>query len=140
MSSANKLIIIFFFITLCFPKMDAQWVRTNGPRNIAITSLAANGNNLFAGTGMGGIFISTNNGNNWAQLSVDTTWSIYTIFVTNNNVFAGTYPGARLSTNNGANWSTISTGLPSEDIISFTANGTYVFFRIQWARCLSIHR
>jgi photosystem II stability/assembly factor-like uncharacterized protein len=127
MNSIHKLIKIFFIITFYFSSMNAQWIRTYGPRNIAITSLASNGSNLFAGTGMGGIFISTNNGSGWAQLSVDTTWSIYTIFVNNNNLFAGTYPGARLSTNNGTTWSDISTGLPSEDILSFTANSAYVF-------------
>ena len=86
----------------------ADWVQVNnGLTDLHVNSLIANGNYLFAGTeycsNCGGIFISTNNGNNWAivpQLEYAgfismAKNSLYTYAVGSDLVF---------SSNNGANW------------------------------------
>jgi hypothetical protein len=70
-----------------------------------ILSLSKSGNNIFAGTGYDGVYLSTNNGQNWAQTSYteNTVFSLassgnYTCIGTDNN------GGIYLTTNNGQNW------------------------------------
>ena len=40
--------------------------------NLTIFSLAINGNNIYSGT-VGGIFLSTNNGDNWKNIGLKDT-------------------------------------------------------------------
>ena len=60
-------LILIFVAVVC----NAQWVQvSNGMGNSAIISLAAHGNNIFAGTVGDGIYLSTNNGINWIHTSL----------------------------------------------------------------------
>jgi len=73
-----------------------------------VYALAINGNNVFAGAAQYGIYLSTNNGMNWAQTALNK--SVSSIVVNGNNVFAGISNSANdsggvyLSTNNGTSW------------------------------------
>ena len=87
----------------------AQWVQTNGPYGGNVKCFAVSGTNLFAGTGEG-VFLSTNNGTNWTQTSLD-SMGINALAVSGTNLFAGADGGVFLSTNNGTSWVAINTGL-----------------------------
>ncbi|MCX6162284.1 MAG: T9SS type A sorting domain-containing protein [Ignavibacteriae bacterium] len=105
----------------------SQWVQmSNGMGNIYITSLAVNGNNIFAGTWPStGIYISTNNGTNWTHTSLNNQ-EIRSLLVNGNNIFTGTKPnGVFLSTDNGTSWA--QTSLNSHDILSLAVNGNNIF-------------
>ncbi len=71
-----------------------------------ISSLVASENNIFAGTNGGGIFLSTNNGQNWDTVNIESDW-IFCLAINGNNIFAGTPESIYLSTNNGQNWNKI---------------------------------
>jgi hypothetical protein len=89
-----------------------------------VISLIVNGNYIFAGTLDYGVFISTNNGTNWIQTSLNNTNASSLVF-SGNNIFAGTSNGIYLSSNYGANW--IQTSLNNRDVRSLTVNGNNVF-------------
>ncbi len=80
-----------------------------------IRALAVNGNNLFAASS-DTIFLSTNNGATWTQvsngISINNKWTLSIIF-DGNRVIAGTRGGGvYISDNNGTSWTFVGTGLP----------------------------
>jgi imidazolonepropionase-like amidohydrolase len=90
-----------------------------------IISFAASGTNLFAGTGGGGVFLSTNNGTNWTSTGLTRDW-VTALAVSGTNLFAGTGDsGVFLSTNNGTNWT--STGLTRDWVTALAVSGTNLF-------------
>jgi hypothetical protein len=112
-----------FLITNCF----CQWVQvSNGMGNQIVYSLAYSGNNIFAGTDSNGVYLSTNNGTNWTQTSLNNR-EVDAIAVNGNNIFAGTYYnfGVYLSTNNGTNWT--QTSLNNRSVFSLAVNGNTIF-------------
>jgi len=104
--------------------LQAQWVQTNGPYGGMINSLAVSGTNLFAGTGGGGVFLSTNNGTSWIATGLTKGW-VSALAVSGTNLFAGTEGGVFLSTNNGTSWTSI--GLTNRDVLALTISGTNLF-------------
>lgn len=98
-----------FLIVLFCAAVNAQWIQTNAPRGMRITSMAVSGKNLIAGTWENGVFISTDNGTNWTAIDSGLTNNyVNALAVTGNNLFAGTYEGVFVSTNNGTNWTAVS--------------------------------
>lgn len=88
-------------------------------------------NNLLLGSGRitgqtvgGGIWRSTDQGNNWSLVGTTLngldTLNISSIIVKNDTIFAGAMPGIFKSTDNGINW--ISSGLNNINIWSLTIN------------------
>ena len=55
------------FILVCLVSMPAfaQWVRTNGPEGISISSLVTINDKIYAGTVTDGLYVSSNNGDTW---------------------------------------------------------------------------
>jgi hypothetical protein len=85
--------------------------------------------NLFAGTGGGGVFLSTDNGINWtpAGLSHVNVRSLAVSFdgTGDTNLFAGTNgSGVFRSIDNGKNWASASTGLNYAGALSLIISGT----------------
>ena len=119
---------ILFCTGLC-STAPAQWVATNGPSDAPIECFAVNGNNLYAGTSRGGVFLSTNNGTSWTHVDSglrDTTVTVLALSGT--NLFAGTYgDGVFLSTNNGTSWSPVDSGMTNLTVLSFAVSGTTLF-------------
>jgi hypothetical protein len=71
--------------------------------NRSIHSLAVLGNNIFAGTDYNyGVYLSTNNGTNWTQTSLNNVF-VWSLAVLGNNIFAGG-GGVYISSNNGTSW------------------------------------
>ncbi len=112
-----------------------SWAPANtGLANKYISSLAVNGNILFAGTvnvgqGVdGGVFLSTNNGASWTPVNSGLTNTfINSLAVSGTNLFAGTDGGVFLSTNNGQSWTAVNNGLTNTIIFTLAISGTNLF-------------
>jgi len=154
-----KKLIILIIAIFTINVANAQWQHI-GLDSFSVRRLIINGNNIFAGTALQGVFLSTDNGNTWAckmnglpnnafdfytiaikdsniYIGTDgeTETNLFTstdngdnwvadnnritnntyvksLFVSGNNIFAGTGVGVFLSTNNGNNWIPANTGIP----------------------------
>ncbi len=122
MSLIKKILIFFVFISIKL--IHSQWTAIGPPGNLSVTSITINGANLFAGTS-GGIYISTNDGQNWAQTSFGNL-NVHSLASGGANIFAGTlYNGVYISTNNGLNWS--QTALNNQFISAMFFNNGNIF-------------
>jgi len=92
-----------------------------------ILALTLNGSNLYAGTAYTGVFISTDNGDNWTNLNNGLTDDVWTIIFHNSDIFAGTGHGVYLSTNGGNDWINISDGLTNLFAGSLVIHNNYLF-------------
>jgi len=93
-----------------------------------VTSLAIQGNTIFAGTEGDSIYISVNNGSSWTRANNGlTTNAVYALTVDGNNVFAGTESGIFLSADNGASWSPRNSGLTNLDVRAITVDGINMY-------------
>lgn len=118
-------LVVFVFVTIT---TNAQWQHTSLDSNL-VSCMATNGINIFAGTWANhGIYLSTDNGNNWASVNTGlTSTSINSLAINGTNTFAGTYGGVFLSTNNGINWNPANNGLTSVKVYSLAVNGTTIY-------------
>jgi hypothetical protein len=127
MKKINYTFAFFLIVQLAFTieKCEAQWEQvSNGMGNIIGMSLASSGNNIFCGSNYG-VYLSTNNGTNWTQTTLNNR-NVYSLAVNGNNIFAGTYQyGVYLSTDNGINWS--QTSLSNQVVNALVANGNNIF-------------
>ena len=131
---------------LCFSfnlTVPAQWVQTAGPGGRPIlafatsfTSFGSDGMNLFGATGLGGVFLSTNNGANWTAVNNGlSNYYIQTLLVSNSyggaggtNLFAGTSgQGVFVSANNGKSWNSINDGLTNLSVNKLAKSGNNLF-------------
>ena len=97
------------------------------------------GTNLFAGTNdglsNGGLFLSSNEGSSWIEVTNGVTWKgINAIVISsgaagNTNIFVGDGPGGGVcrSTNNGTSWTEVDSGLTGTWVTSFAMSGTNLF-------------
>ena len=105
--------------------------------NTNISSLAINGEKIFAGTEGGGVFLSTNNGGNWIAVNSGlTNLYISTLASSGTDIFAGGgflgEAGVNISTNNGASWKPMNNGLTdifgdTASIYTIAINGVNIF-------------
>ena len=118
------------FLFLLTSNLRAQWVQTSGPGLGSVKSLLIVGTNIFAGTGrIGGphygLFLSTNNGQNWTQTSLN-NHDVIALALSGTNILAGTDTiGVQCSTNNGQNW--IQTSLNNISVHSFSSTASNIF-------------
>ncbi len=117
---------IIFILILFNTELFSQWSQT--PLiNAYVWSFAAKDTEIFAGSGGGGIFLTTNNGTSWSK--VDTGLSnlgISSLIINGENIFAGTYGGGVfLSTNSGKTWT--ATALDSQYVWSLALSGSNIF-------------
>jgi len=123
----NKLLFLFLVCIISVQTLNAQWVQmSNGMSNLPVSSFASNVSNIFAGTNVPyGVYLSTNNGENWTSTSLP-GYTVWALTANGNNIFAGTEGnGVFLSTNNGLNWT--QTTLNNRTILSLAVNGSNVF-------------
>lgn len=112
MKKSILVIVVAFLVN----HASAQW-QTNGPSpgGVGIECLTIIGSDIFAGTELSGIYISSNNGSSWTSAStgLPANTTVGSIAASGSNIFAGTNGnGIYLSTNNGGSWAPVSTGLP----------------------------
>jgi hypothetical protein len=126
--------ILFSFLLVTQISL-AQWVLTNGPKDLPIYSFAADGINVYAAADTDGtvatggcVFLSTNNGEDWSNVSNGLNCgAIESLAINDTNIFAGSVEGGVfLSTNMGANWTSVSSGLGNLFVraLLVTPNGT----------------
>lgn len=113
-----------------------SWTAINNgiSNSTSVYDLALSGNNLFAGivdvssgpyqNSYGGIYRSTNNGELWTVADLYCK-IIFSLTVSNNNIFSGTENGVYMTTNNGENWT--ATSLSNKKITSFAVSGNNIF-------------
>ena len=111
-------------------------VSTNGLTYPFISYLAVVGMDLFAGTTGGGVFRSTDNGENWTKADngiISTNISGLVSAGTYLYASAGTFPTIQIfySSDNGSNWNLTSNGLPSPNVTILFSIGTNVFSAIE---------
>jgi photosystem II stability/assembly factor-like uncharacterized protein len=102
----KKIFLLLIISITSLAEIYCQWeVCNNGLPQCSVPSIAIDGDRIFAGTS-NGIYLSTDNGDNWSPLI---TWTdpfeVRSIAIIGNNIFAGTFGnGLLLSTDNGTNW------------------------------------
>ena len=105
-----------------------SWLEVmNGVTDNNVLLLAINGSNLYLGTGSKGLFLSTNNGDDWTNLNNGLTGDVWSIAFKNSNIFASTGHGVYLSTNDGADWTNVSDGLTNLFALSLIIHNNYLF-------------
>ena len=118
-----------------------NWTQT-ALNNKYINSLAAIGNNVFAGVTNDGIYVTSNNGISWTQTVLNNK-TIRSLATFGNNIIASTDSnGVLLSTNHGASWINKNQGffnLTSTATLYVTNNYIYAgtYGNSVWRRSLS---
>lgn len=112
------ILIIPCLIILLQNSAFTQWEQLSGPVGGRVDCISTSGNNIYLGT-FGGVYLSTNNGMNWTNISKGVFNSyIQTIVADNNNLYVGTESnGLYVSTDNGLNWNKMENGIPSTQSI-----------------------
>ncbi len=108
------------------------WTAMNsGLATNSVTAFAATGTYLFAGTYAGGIYVSTDNGQQWmpANRGIEharvITLGVYQQTIDHQTIVAYTSSGVHFSQNAGATWIPFTDGLPSGySIRAFLVSGT----------------
>jgi photosystem II stability/assembly factor-like uncharacterized protein len=99
-----------------------------------VISLAINSNgDVFAGTFEGGgVYRSTDDGDNWSLVDNGLTNTYVTALAINNagHIFAATFGGGAFrSTDNGNGWTFLNTGVPNATFLSLAHQRQWVHFR-----------
>lgn len=95
-------------------------------------TITVDGNNVYVGAQDGHIYKTNDNGTNWLDIKNNPlVFSVKSIGISGNKIFAGTSKGVFLTTDNGGTWVERNTGLKNQDItdIKFNNNLTYVSTR-----------
>ena len=125
---AYFVIILILIINI---SSNAQWVQTSGATGSNIQCFTVKNTNVFAGydngVSSGGIICSTDNGENWTDVSTGLpSVKIMALTTLGNDLFTSQYDGGIYkSTNDGANWNI--TALTVEYIYGFASIGTNLF-------------
>ena len=108
---------------------QSQWVQVNnGLTHTDVRTLAVSGTNIFAGTGNGGVFRSTNNGTSWTAVNTGLTNNqVLALIVVGNDIYAGTYGGVFRSSDLGLNWQPLNNGLTSLMVLALYQSGNYIY-------------
>ncbi|HEY5537007.1 MAG TPA: T9SS type A sorting domain-containing protein [Ignavibacteria bacterium] len=118
--------------------MGNNWQTIFQNNNYRLTCINAYNNNIYIGCmDGGGLWKSSNNGNNWSRTSIDSIY-VYGIEVFGNRVIAGCAGGVWVSTNNGDNWHQSS--LNSGSIRALSSNGTNLYALTTHGVCYSTNQ
>lgn len=110
----------------------SRWTQVMTAPNSVISFAVNSGGRIFAGTQGSGVYLSTDNGNNWSPQNTGfRSLAILALALNvNDHAFAGTHcSGIFRSTNNAASWTPVNAGLKYTEIISLAVDQTsgYVF-------------
>jgi hypothetical protein len=104
------LLTVFTFNFSLLPfNCKAQWQQTN-LNSGGIDCFAIKGDSIFAGNGINGVCLSTNNGNSWAKVNngltatIGTDTVVFSLAINGSNIFAATAGGIFISSNSGSSW------------------------------------
>ena len=68
-NGTNNLIPIILLLIILWGQSYAQWERTNLPVSVKVNTIVIRDSSIFAGTNGKGIFVSTDNGENWKSIN-----------------------------------------------------------------------
>ncbi|MFH2048657.1 MAG: hypothetical protein ABIJ12_04340 [bacterium] len=96
-----------------------NWIAVNnGLTYTEVRSLAVNfSGDILAGTNDGGIYISTDDGENWTNYGLFTYTVFSIIFNSSGDIFAGTDEGVYRSTDNGDTWVVVDNDIIAVDLL-----------------------
>ena len=80
----------------------------------AVHTLAIKGTKIIAGTGLSGVYVSSDSGTSWSAVNNGITDLWITAFAVRDSIiYTGTRNGGGVfrSTDNGANWTTVNNGI-----------------------------
>jgi hypothetical protein len=116
------------------PDANAQWMKTSCPYASYVNCFAAVGTNLFAGTQLSGVYLSTDSGISWRPQSngLPTGYCPIQCFaVSGTNLFAGlgnvSPNGVFRSTDSGNSWTTTNTVLTNNPVYAIAVSDTNLF-------------
>jgi photosystem II stability/assembly factor-like uncharacterized protein len=94
-----------------------------------VNLLALNQNTLYAGSSGYGIYLSTNDGNNWIQKNngLPNNLIINSIDFKNGVIYIGTGSGIYKSTNNAENWQIYNEGITNNEIYSISSGTSTLY-------------
>jgi hypothetical protein len=104
------------------------WIGSSTGLTKAPLILIANGYGVFAGTSGGGVFYSSDNGENWSAVNTNLTSKYITaLYTKGSTIIAGTMnAGIFISTDNGFSWVAKNSGLTDLNICSIAMCGDRV--------------
>jgi len=106
---------------------SAQWVQTTGPAGSPVPCVVRSGPHLYAGSGGGGVFHSSNSGASWTAIGLLNKY-ITSLVVLGDTIFAGTSSdGVFRSTSNGESWTEVNSDLTNRSINCLSQVGTSLF-------------
>ena len=111
---------------------NAQWEKANGAKTLpdatAILAVITNGSTIIAATSAG-IYISTNNGDNWTQKNngLQNPSGFSELCTKGNLIFAGNMEAVFVTSDNGDTWIEKDDGLNGESIYCLLVVGNNVF-------------
>jgi photosystem II stability/assembly factor-like uncharacterized protein len=105
----------------------SSWEAANtGLPSAYVQTLAVSGTNLFAGVYAGGVYRSTDNGDNWVSAGLPLA-DVQALAMNETFLFASTFAGVFRSSDNGASWQSASTGMANLEVTDLAVSGTNVF-------------
>jgi hypothetical protein len=116
-----KKIVLILFISVPL-SINAQWELNYVVPPGSLDCFTANDSFIFVGTYSGGVYLSSNNGQNWVPSQGMTYGWVLSMAARNSNIFAGMaqLDGVYLSTNNGSSWFRTSLDFVSVSSITIT--------------------
>lgn len=118
---------VLIYMVISSLSLSAQWVSGTGPYGADVMELAIKDRMIFAGTKYGGVFKSTDNGDNWKEANAGLrTRNIRQILMNNNTLFISTENGIFRSMDYAETWTNISTD-SLKAVSHFAVDGTTVF-------------
>ena len=127
----NKIYYLLLFFIISFSPALSQWEETNYEdlNYDMINCIVAKDSLLFVGTVYTGIYLSTNNGDNWKKINTGLARKpINSITISADKMFAGTFGnGVYLSTDNGQHWISPNGGQTNVFISSIAIDGDNIF-------------
>ncbi|MGE5457793.1 MAG: T9SS type A sorting domain-containing protein [Methanococcaceae archaeon] len=125
--SGNKVVADISFISTDAGK---NWESINTGKSLnSVRALLVSGDTILAGINYGGLYISTDNGNNWIHNSngIKTDADVMALtYAGGSNIFAGTDSGLFKSSNNGTSWLKTNNGLNNVAVTSIAVKGNKI--------------
>ncbi len=112
----------------------AQWVKTNGPEGICVTSFFNSDSILLCGTKAQGVYRSPDNGNSWivSNQGLQNKW-IDCFEKDSTYLYAGCFgEGVFRSSDNGNTWLPANTGIQNESVTCLLRVGGILFAGTVW--------
>jgi len=127
MKTLSVICLLIACLLISQQTLSAQWIQTNGPYGAYVKCFVSDTLRLYAGTELGGVYFSENEGMSWSPMNAGlTNTSINALIISGPNILAGTEGGGLfLLADEGLPW--ISVNSPHPYVTAFTTLGNITF-------------